>query len=37
MLEDLKEIVPESKVKDYDNIRKIIEGYGKEKTGPTGL
>jgi hypothetical protein len=31
MLVDLKEIVPESKVKDYENIRKIVDGYGKEQ------
>lgn len=31
MLADLKEIVPESKVKDYERIKKIVDDYGKGK------
>jgi hypothetical protein len=29
MLADLKEIVPESKIKDYENTKKIVDGFGK--------
>ena len=29
MLKDIKEIVPESKVKTYEDIIKIVEKFGK--------
>lgn len=29
MLKDIKEIVPESKVKDYESIKKIVDGFEK--------
>jgi hypothetical protein len=31
VLKDIKEIVPESKVKEYESIKKIVEGYGNKK------